>query len=724
MMDKKRKSTYQFAIIGFVLMNLLLSNFTPIVMCLEEDYSQATLDSSEESTTDSSESLDESMQSSEEEEIRVEDSTESVEEGPPTSSTTETSGLNGTQEEQKNNTDNTKTYTHIKDVQKEKAVSAKGQVGTVNWELYDDGKLKMTSGGKWESSNFDVEKSPWASWNEKITSIEISSEITVGSSLAGAFRNLYKCKSITGLDKLILSSVNPTNMDSTFYGLSALEELDLTGLNTSKVTDMSAMLLGTSSLKELNITGLDTSNVTTMSAMFYGTGLSSDNLDINELDTGNVTNMSSMFKDARNLTNIDLRNLNLKKVTNMSSMFQDQYTDQNNDGTIDESQLCTVKFGKLSNENIDMNSMFRHATHLEQVEFYEADEKVKVLKMAHMFMNTKSLTNIDLSTFDTSQVTDMSSVFNRASSLTSVDLSGFDTSKVTNMSSMFSGASSLASVDLSNFDTNKVTNTSSMFSGASSLTSIDLSNFDMNHVTDLSHMFFQTSKLGKIILGQNFSFNNNMDGKLPPAFNGKNEDLWQAIGDGDEDTPNGKVYSNGELMTNYDGNNMAGTYVASGYDPSMMISVDVPEKVSFGAITSEKIVSNKFNIANNSRLPLRVVVTEYVDTDFSFSLFQSLKLKIDEYSEGNDVSLIDKGNGDISAETTLFNLCSEQNINVIDSEKNEELIQNGWRNNWNFQFDGAIYEDQFNENDLRTVNHELKLKFIPLTADGNNIWGS
>jgi len=81
-----------------------------------------------------------------------------------------------------------------------------------------------------------------------------------------------------------------------------------------------------------------------------------------------------------------------------------------------------------------------------------------------MFSRCSGLTSLDLSNFDTSNVTDMRSMFSRCSGLTSLDLSNFDTSKVTNMFDMFSGCSSLTNLDLSNFDMSKLEYSSDMFS--------------------------------------------------------------------------------------------------------------------------------------------------------------------------------------------------------------------------------------------------------------------
>jgi len=62
---------------------------------------------------------------------------------------------------------------------------------------------------------------------------------------------------------------------------------------------------------------------------------------------------------------------------------------------------------------------------------------------------------------------------------------------------MFNGCSSFISINLSNFNTNDVTKMSFMFSDCSSLNSINLSNFNTNNVTDMSRMFYGCGNLKK-----------------------------------------------------------------------------------------------------------------------------------------------------------------------------------------------------------------------------------
>ena len=67
-----------------------------------------------------------------------------------------------------------------------------------------------------------------------------------------------------------------------------------------------------------------------------------------------------------------------------------------------------------------------------------------------MFYDSKSLISLDLSNFNTQDVTDMS-----YNSLISLDLSNFDIENVTNMKHMFDGCKSLISLHL-NFNAGKV----------------------------------------------------------------------------------------------------------------------------------------------------------------------------------------------------------------------------------------------------------------------------
>ena len=67
--------------------------------------------------------------------------------------------------------------------------------------------------------------------------------------------------------------------------------------------------------------------------------------------------------------------------------------------------------------------------------------------MENMFYGCSSLSTLDLSTFNTCNVTNMICMFNGCSSLSALDLSGFNTSNVNDMKNMFYGCGSLSNVE-------------------------------------------------------------------------------------------------------------------------------------------------------------------------------------------------------------------------------------------------------------------------------------
>ena len=138
--------------------------------------------------------------------------------------------------------------------------------------------------------------------------------------------------------------------------------------------------------------------------------------------------------------------------------------------------------------NEDSSRMFRDLSNLISLDVSSFDTS-KVTNMEAMFAGMPSLTTLNLSSFNTSQVTSMISMFVGMSRLTTLNLSNFDTSKVTNMEEMFGYMYGLTSLNITNFDTSQVTNMRDMFSNMRNLTSLNLTNFDTSKVTDMRAMF-------------------------------------------------------------------------------------------------------------------------------------------------------------------------------------------------------------------------------------------
>ncbi len=162
---------------------------------------------------------------------------------------------------------------------------------------------------------------------------------------------------------------------------------------------------------------------------------------LENLDTSATSDMRYMFANCQNLTSIDgIDNLQTTKVTNMSFMFAGC------------SKLASLDLSSFNTANTSyVESMFQDCENLQSIKFSPDFTIAKVDDISRMFSGCSSLTALDLSMFNTSQVKKMIWTFMDCSSLTKLDLSSFDTSNVIDMNGMFNNCSNLKELDLRSF---------------------------------------------------------------------------------------------------------------------------------------------------------------------------------------------------------------------------------------------------------------------------------
>lgn len=131
-----------------------------------------------------------------------------------------------------------------------------------------------------------------------------------------------------------------------------------------------------------------------------------------------------------------------------------------------------------------------------------------VIDMDSMFYVNKLITTLDVSTWDTSNVTDLGSVFDEDANLTNIrGIEDWDTSKVTDMGNLFS-VTSLIKLDLSHWNVHNVKDMENLFWGDSNLISINVSNWTTSNVVDMKGVFSNTSELTSIIGIENWDTSN------------------------------------------------------------------------------------------------------------------------------------------------------------------------------------------------------------------------
>ena len=169
--------------------------------------------------------------------------------------------------------------------------------------------------------------------------------------------------------------------------------------------------------------------------------------------------------------------------------------------------------------------MFAECISLTNIDLSNFDSS-SVYNISSMFYDCSSLTNIDFSNFDTKNVYDMEYLFRCCFRLTDIDLSDFNTQNVKYMNSMFRGCNSLKKINLSGFNTENVNRMDYMFYGCSSLINIDLSSFNTQNVNDMNFMFGWCTSLKSINLSSFKTQNvNDMSGMFGRCYSLKSIDL-------------------------------------------------------------------------------------------------------------------------------------------------------------------------------------------------------
>ena len=162
--------------------------------------------------------------------------------------------------------------------------------------------------------------------------------------------------------------------------------------DTSKVTNLSYCFEGCSSLKSLDLSSWDTSKVTNLIACFEGCS-SLKSLDLSSWDTSKVTNLSYCFEGCRVSNMLDLSMLDFSSVESLRYTFSG-------------SSVAKLKLPELREGN-------------------------NLQDMYCTWYNNGNIQKLDLSKFNTKNVTEFGWCFDGATSLEWLDISGFDLSSAT-----------------------------------------------------------------------------------------------------------------------------------------------------------------------------------------------------------------------------------------------------------------------------------------------------
>ena len=124
---------------------------------------------------------------------------------------------------------------------------------------------------------------------------------------------------------------------------------------------------------------------------------------------------------------------------------------------------------------VTMNGEIMSITEIKGLENFKTN---KVTDMGGMFANCIKLKDIDISNFDTENLKGAEFMFLNCRNITKLNLKNFRTDNAVYIDGLFAGCSTLKEIDLSSFNTSKVQNTYNMFNGCTNLETIYVSEYD------------------------------------------------------------------------------------------------------------------------------------------------------------------------------------------------------------------------------------------------------
>ena len=167
--------------------------------------------------------------------------------------------------------------------------------------------------------------------------------------------------------------------------------------------------------------------------------------------------------------------------------------------------IISIDLSSFDSSNVtNMKYMFGNCYNLEEIKLDNLNTE-NVINMSYMFKKCP-LKKIEFpNTFNTKSVKDMSFMFLFCNDLEEINFpSSFITNIVIYIQGMFGRCYKLKSLDLRNFDTSKVENMLSLFSDCCNLEEISInpSTFITKNVKDMGHMFNNCNKLQNINLSK------------------------------------------------------------------------------------------------------------------------------------------------------------------------------------------------------------------------------
>jgi len=316
-----------------------------------------------------------------------------------------------------------------------------GAVAGAEWRICEDGTLEIDEG----FINWSLYQGPWAAYVDEITAVVITGPIIAGTSLRSLFRD-FQITEIEGLTYFDTSRTR--NMENMFRNANVLAELNLSSFDTANVTNMQRMFTNMRALRELTLGAefsfMANAGLPVIAQRYEYTGL--------------WQNGEFVFTSAQ-----------------LMNQFNGQYMAETFVWQTWEANICEVvvrgrfahqaggdgivgaSWHLCENGTLEINEGFInwtlyqgpwHAHRNEITHIVITGPIVAGPSLRSLFRDLNYVTEIEgLTYFDTELTTSMQYMFRTSTGITELDLSSFDSTNVTNMHRMFTNMHALEYVN-------------------------------------------------------------------------------------------------------------------------------------------------------------------------------------------------------------------------------------------------------------------------------------
>ncbi|MBQ9466068.1 MAG: BspA family leucine-rich repeat surface protein [Muribaculaceae bacterium] len=343
------------------------------------------------------------------------------------------------------------------------------------------------------------------------------------SATTAMFRMFKDCAALESVSFGDFSTANQTNMQELFSGCASLTSLELSGFDTRKVRDMTRMFNGCAKLQSVYVGSYWMTGNASSSDMFKGceaiVGEDGTTYDSSSVDRTRAHYGAGGYLRKGRQTVLDeavpaviwcsdnttLYFTYTKSPVFVGGQFIPDGTDESHTITSMWSDSAVLESGQSSNpawsssvrsqaarvviepsfatvKPTSLYGWFYSFTKLEQIDGLANLNTAEATTMAWMFANCYALSGLDLSAFNTLQVTNMNDMFVNMT-VAELDLSSFMPFAVGYMTEMFSNCASLKTIKVNSFwEIPHSANTKNMFNGCTSIVGQDGTTYNASSV--------------------------------------------------------------------------------------------------------------------------------------------------------------------------------------------------------------------------------------------------